>query len=70
MYMGALSGSDTFVNESFGGDGDLLQHEFSLSYKLSPRSNVRYFANWNNKIDFSKGDYRIEYNYHNEIILY
>ena len=63
MYMHTLSGSDTYKNGNFAGDNNILTHEFAISYQLTPRSNIRYFANWNEKVDFADGDHRIEYNY-------
>ncbi|MEI8658702.1 hypothetical protein [Vibrio sp. Hal054] len=63
MYMHTLSGSDTYKNGNFAGDNNILTHEFAISYQLTPRSNIRYFANWNEKVNFGDGDHRIEYNY-------
>nr|WP_023602925.1 hypothetical protein [Aliivibrio logei] len=64
MYMSALSGSDTYKEDAYGeGNGDILTHEFAISYQINARSNIRYFANWNEYTDISKGDHRIEYNY-------
>jgi len=63
MYMHTLSGSDLYKNGYFAGDNNILTHEFAISYQLTPRSNIRYFANWNEKVDFADGDHRIEYNY-------
>lgn len=63
MYMSSISGSDKHMEEGFGGDGDIITHEVSLSYQLSPRANIRYFANWNDELSFSDGDHRVEVNY-------
>lgn len=63
MYMHTLSGSDTYKDTYFGNDSGILAHEFAISYQITPRSNIRYFANWNEKVDFADGDHRIEYNY-------
>ncbi|WP_372379623.1 hypothetical protein ACBZ91_18510 [Vibrio natriegens] len=63
MYMHTLSGSDTYKDEAFASDNAILTHEFAVSYQITPRSNIRYFANWNENVDFSDGDHRIEYNY-------
>ncbi|MHC5784134.1 hypothetical protein [Aliivibrio fischeri] len=64
MYMSALSGSDNYKESAYGnGNSDILTHEFAISYQINPRSNIRYFANWNEYTDISKGDHRIEYNY-------
>lgn len=63
MYMTTLSGADWYKDGIYAGEGDILTHEFALSYQINARSNVRYFANWNEKVDFADGDHRIEYNY-------
>lgn len=64
MYMSALSGSDNYKESAYGnGNSNILTHEFAISYQINPRSNIRYFANWNKYTDISKGDHRIEYNY-------
>lgn len=58
-----LVGSDIFMDHGFEGHSSVLTHEATVSYKLSPRSNVRYFANWSQYTDFNDGAHRIEYNY-------
>lgn len=58
-----LAGSDIFMDHGFEGDSSVLTHEATVSYKLTPRSNVRYFVNWSENIDFKDGAHRIEYNY-------
>ena len=58
-----LVGSDVFMDHGFEGHSSVLTHEASVSYKLSPRSNVRYFANWSQYSNFKDGTHRIEYNY-------
>jgi len=63
MYMHTLSGSNTYKDTYFGNDSGILAHEFAISYQMTPRSNIRYFANWNEKVDFADGDHRIEFNY-------
>ncbi len=64
MYMTALSGSDNFEENAYGaGNSDILTHEFAISYQINTRTNVRYFANWNENVDFADGDHRIEVNY-------
>ncbi|MGF1801438.1 hypothetical protein L4D11_12250 [Vibrio gigantis] len=63
MYMGTISGSDTYKNGAFYGDDSIMTHEFAASYQINPRLNVRYFANWNEEVDFEDGDHRIEFNY-------
>jgi hypothetical protein len=60
MYMDSVSGSDTYKNEVL--DGTLL-HEAAVSYQINPRTNVRYFANWNDEKSFADGDHRVEVNY-------
>ena len=58
-----LVGSDIFMDHGFEGHSSVLTHEATVSYKLSPRSNVRYFANWSQYTNFKDGVHRIEYNY-------
>ena len=58
-----LTGTDIFMDHGFEGHSSVLTHETTVSYKLTPRSNVRYFANWSQYIDFKDGEHRIEYNY-------
>lgn len=63
MYMGTISGSNVYKNTGFAGSDALMAHEFALSYQINPRLNLRYFANWNQKVNFDDGDHRIEFNY-------
>ncbi|MCW8332174.1 hypothetical protein MD588_25635 [Photobacterium sp. SDRW27] len=63
MYMLSLSGSDIYTKHGFSGDSDVLNHEAALSYQINPRTNIRYFSNWSDKVSFSDGDHRIEINY-------
>ncbi len=63
MYMHTLSGADKYTKGGFYGESSVLNHEVALSYQINPRANVRYFANWNDKVRFSEGDHRIEFNY-------
>lgn len=64
FWLSTISGSDNYKDNYYGVDnGDILTHEFALSYQITPRFNVRYFANWNENVDFSDGDQRIEFNY-------
>ncbi|MDF2153546.1 hypothetical protein [Vibrio sp. CAU 1672] len=63
MYMTTLSGSETYKDYGFENSDSVLAHEFAVSYQISPRFNVRYFANWTENTDFADGDHRIEFNY-------
>lgn len=64
MYLATLSGSDRYKDNAYGAGNDtILVHEVAISYQINPRSNIRYFANWSEYTDISKGDHRIEYNY-------
>lgn len=63
MYMHTLSGSENYKSKYYVGANNILTHEFALSYQLAPRTNIRYFANWNENINFGDGDHRIELNY-------
>ena len=58
-----LVGSDLFMDHGFEDHSSILTHEAALSYKLTPRSNIRYFGNWSEYTDFKDGTHRIEYNY-------
>ncbi|MCP8899582.1 hypothetical protein [Gilvimarinus xylanilyticus] len=64
FWLTTITGSDNYEDNYYGQDnGDILTHEFALSYQITPRFNVRYFANWNENVDFDDGDQRIEFNY-------
>ncbi|WP_041521720.1 hypothetical protein [Gilvimarinus agarilyticus] len=64
FWLTTISGSDNYEDNYYGLDNsDILTHEFALSYQITPRFNVRYFANWNENVDFVDGDQRIEFNY-------
>ena len=64
FWLTTLSGSDNYEDNYYGqGNDNILTHEFALSYQITPRFNVRYFANWNENVDFMDGDQRIEFNY-------
>ncbi len=63
MYMGTISGSEAFTSGDALGYNSLMAHEFAVSYQINPRLNLRYFANWNEEVDFDDGDHRIEFNY-------
>ncbi|WOT04471.1 hypothetical protein [Shewanella youngdeokensis] len=62
MYLGTVSGSDTFKDYGLGGDEALLAHEFAISYQMDPTQNIRVFANWDENTSFEDGEFRIEYN--------
>ena len=64
VWLKAIGGSDAYNRNAYGKDNDsLFTHEAAISYQISPRFNVRYFANWSDEVDFSDGDQRIECNY-------
>ena len=64
FYLQALSGSDLYKDNAYGlGNDNVLLHEFAVNYQINPRMNVRYFANWNENVDFTDGSHRIEINY-------
>lgn len=63
FYTSTLSGSNNFKNFGMEGDDAVLTHEFSASYQINPRMNVRYFANWSENVDVADGNHRIEMNY-------
>ena len=60
----SLSGSESYKDNAYGeGNDNVFLHEFAVNYQINPRMNVRYFANWNENLDFSDGSHRIEINY-------
>ncbi len=64
FYLQSLGGSDLYKAHAFGIETDsVLLHEFAVNYQISPRLNVRYFANWTENVDFKDGEHRIEFNY-------
>lgn len=44
-------------------DWNQLEHEFSASYKINQRQNLRFYANWDSDTRFEDGDFRIEINH-------
>lgn len=63
MWITTISGADEFVDYAYAGESSILTHEFAISYQINPALNVRYFANWNEHVDFFEGDQRVEVNY-------
>ncbi|WP_417881472.1 hypothetical protein [Vibrio sp.] len=64
FWLTTISGSETYKDNYYGlGHSHILTHELALSYQISPRLNVRYFANFNEHVDFMDGDQRVEFNY-------
>jgi len=63
MYMATVSGSTDYQESFMEGDDSVLLHEAAISYQITPRSNVRYFANWSENTHFADGDHRVEFNY-------
>ncbi|MEA3433789.1 MAG: hypothetical protein U9R13_04355 [Campylobacterota bacterium] len=63
IWNATLSGSDLYKDHGFSGHSSVLLHEAIISYQINPRTNIRYFANWNQYLDISNGDHRIEINY-------
>ncbi len=64
FWVTTMSGSEHYKDNAYGMDeSSLLTHEFIVSYQFTPRFNVRAFANWNENVDFSDGDHRLEFNY-------
>ena len=63
LWVSTVAGSDQYKDHYYANESNLFTHEFSVSYQISPRANIRYFANWNEKVDFDDGDHRIEFNY-------
>ncbi|WNC71918.1 hypothetical protein RGQ13_17640 [Thalassotalea psychrophila] len=63
FYSKTLSGSDNYKDFGMEGDDAVLTHEFAASYQMTPRMNIRYFANWTENVDISDGNHRVEVNY-------
>ena len=64
MYLTSVAGSDYYQNNTYGqANDDLLLHEVALSYQINPRTNIRYFANFTDEVNFKDGEHRIEFNY-------
>ena len=64
FWLSSLGGAENYKDNAFGlNQGDILTHEFALSYQISPIFNVRYFANWNENVNYDDGNHRIEFNY-------
>jgi len=64
LWLTSIGGSNGYKDNTYGqGVDSILTHELAFSYQVSPRFNVRYFANWSNEVDFTDGGHRIEFNY-------
>lgn len=64
FWLTTLSGSNIYKEHAYGdNNSSLFTHEFTASYQVNPRMTVRYFANWNEDVNFNDGDHRIEVNY-------
>lgn len=64
FWLTTLSGSNIYKDHAYGkNNSSLFTHEFIASYQFTPRLNIRYFANWNEDVDFGDGTHRIEMNY-------
>ncbi|MCF2848474.1 hypothetical protein NH514_14590 [Pseudoalteromonas sp. ACER1] len=64
FWLTTIGGSDNYKDHYYGlNQSHILIHEFAASYQINPRMNLRYFANWNENVDFVDGDHRLEFNY-------
>ncbi|KPM82473.1 hypothetical protein [Pseudoalteromonas lipolytica] len=64
FWLTTIGGSDNYKDHYYGlNQSRILTHEFAASYQINPRMNLRYFANWNENVDFVDGDHRLEFNY-------
>lgn len=64
MFLTSIAGSDYYVDNAYGkGNSNIFAHEFIASYQINPVTNVRYFANFSDEVDFTDGQHRIEFNY-------
>ena len=59
-----LTGTSVYKDHAFGNNNaSLFTHEFAVNYQINPRLNIRYFANWNENVNFGDGEHRLELNY-------
>jgi len=64
FWLTTIGGSDNYKDHYYGlNQSHILTQEFAASYQINPRMNLRYFANWNENVDFVDGDHRLEFNY-------
>ncbi|WP_304636384.1 MULTISPECIES: hypothetical protein [Pseudoalteromonas] len=64
FWLTTIGGSDNYKDHYYGlNQSHILTHEFAASYQINPRMNLRYFANWNENVNFVDGDHRLEFNY-------
>ncbi|MCJ8321410.1 MAG: hypothetical protein MJK12_17370 [Colwellia sp.] len=64
FWLTALSGTSVYKDHAYGkNNASLFTHEFAVNYQINPRLNIRYFANWNENVNFDDGDHRLEANY-------
>lgn len=64
MWLTSLAGSDYYKDNTYGaGNSNIFLHEVILSYQINPVTNVRYFANFSDEVNFADGEHRIEFNY-------
>ena len=63
LFLTTVAGSDAYKDHHFANQSNILTHEFAISYEITPRTNIRYFANWNELVNYGEGDHRIEINY-------
>ena len=64
FWLTTIGGSDNYKDHYYGlNQSHILTQEFAASYQINPRMNLRYFANWNENLDFVDGDHRLEFNY-------
>ncbi|MGV2987874.1 hypothetical protein ACE1OE_09535 [Vibrio sp. E150_011] len=64
MWLTTISGSKSYVDNAYGqGQSSIFTNEFAVSYQITGRANVRYFANWTQNQSYFEGDQRVEFNY-------
>ncbi len=63
IWLTTLAGSQDYQDTYYAGESHIFTHEIAASYQFTPRFNMRYFGNWNEKVHFGDGDHRLEFNY-------
>ncbi len=64
LWLSSVAGSENYTRNTFAfGESNIFLHEAAASYQITPRLNVRYFANWSDIVSFTDGGHRIEVNY-------
>ena len=64
LWVTTLTGSTWYKDNAYGiGNSSIFTHEVAAGYQISPRANIRYYANWHENNSYSDGIHKIEFNY-------